>query len=317
MPYRYQGGDHGVSQHAPKISTIWRRAATSFTLLLRSMSIPLRPPHPATIPHVSTAQQKRAEGQRPPHPATLVTAKTPHPATIPHASTAQQKRAEGPKPQHPATLVTAKAPHPATVAQRRSITRGAVQRMMVVHDNVFNCVHCNNFLKADALRETSLVKVTKCIFKSSLYVLSKRHKETDGLEEAIDHLHETVKTAEELGWYQITHVTMNITKKKDGSYNGYEHFHSFIVFDDQCKELESKYQNCTKAQWARDMTVGTKLSGSTEDSVYAVQYAPDRYELAIVEAYSDNRMVPDKGLYPCYFAIEFKNGKATTTNFAI
>ncbi|MDI1436571.1 hypothetical protein QHF89_44105 [Polyangium sorediatum] len=214
----------------------------------------------------------------------------------------------------------ARAPHPATVAQRREaqmrqVKHAAVQRMEIEEDDSsLVCKHCNDFLGINALWENDLVKVTKCIFKSSLYVISKRHREDDELDVAIEHLHQTVEFAQMLGWPSITHVVMHIgpTKKKSGnSYDGYEHFHSFVIFDPKNNELERKYQS--GPSWARDMPVATELWGN----VSVIKYARDDYVLGVEEVYRLSRKQRVNGLTPVYFSIVFENGAPKTTQFSI
>ncbi|MDP3278654.1 MAG: hypothetical protein Q8Q09_25920 [Deltaproteobacteria bacterium] len=159
--------------------------------------------------------------------------------------------------------------------------------------------------------------MTKTIFKSCLYLLSKEHRESDGLDVAVQHLHESVAIAEKLAIKGTTHVVMHVTAKKpkkNDSYNGYEHFHSFIVFDPKEDSLERKFQDCSTVQWAKDMPVDTKLWGKYMSQV---KYGSgDPYALAIVKEYDSERVDHPRGLYPVYFAIEFKDGKAVSAMWA-
>ncbi|XYH95710.1 hypothetical protein ACMHYB_49240 [Sorangium sp. So ce1128] len=250
----------------------------------------------------------------------------------------QLNSAAGHQPPHPATLVTVRPPHPATVAQRsesptRHVKHAAVQRAETQVDRneiALDCIHCNSFLKSDALLETELVKVTRCIFKSSLYVISKRHREEDALDAGIGHLHETVQIARGLSrgelsifpyhnsfWSDyITHVIMHIgpTKKKSGnSYDGYEHFHSFIVLDPANKKLENEFRPRQVPLWASNTSVGTELWGD----VYSINYAADSYELAVEHLYKQERKQLVRNTTPVYFSITFARGAPTTTFFSI
>jgi hypothetical protein len=258
------------------------------------MSVSVHKPHPAKRFSKTTAQLRPAEGNAPPHAARAVTGRPPHAAKT----------------------VTARAPHAAAVTQRRS-AGATVQRMDGGARRPALCRHCNAFLPRRAVLEDAHVKVMTCIFKSSLYVLAKEHRETDTLEAGIAHLHRTVAIAEKLGWKGITHVVMNIgptKKKRDNSYEGYEHFHAFIVFDPTEKTLERKFQDCTGADWASETSVGTVLHGH----LYQVAYgADDPYAFAVEEAYEEHRMPAVNGLRPAYFSLEFQDGKAKTARWAI
>lgn len=213
-----------------------------------------------------------------------------------------------PLPAHPATIQRSRPPHPALVAQRSSL---------LVETNVQTCVHCQKYLKAAAIVETSRIKATACIFTSSIYLLSKEHRVTDGLDVAVKHLHESVAIAEKLAIKGTTHVIMHVTakkSKKDDGYSGYEHFHSFIVFDPSEKSLERKYQDCSKAQWAKDTSVATELWGKFSSTV---KYAyGDRYDLAIIHEYDTNKVAHPDGMYPVYFAVTFKDGKPVSAAWA-
>ncbi|MEM9462163.1 MAG: hypothetical protein AAGF11_48865 [Myxococcota bacterium] len=171
--------------------------------------------------------------------------------------------------------------------------------------------------------------MTKSIFKSSLYIISRQHQENDSLSEGIDHLHHTVQIAKALisGYVSIlgvpadfwrkniTHVVMHIgpTKQKKGNrYAGYEHFHSFIVLEPDAR-TEAMFQNERGPHWAKDMGVDTGLWGD----VSTTSYAPDRYELAVQRLYEQEHKPLKAETTPVYFSIEFRDGAPSTTSFSI
>lgn len=208
--------------------------------------------------------------------------------------------------------------HAATVQRARSKPIALVaQRMEIDSPNVDTCIHCQQFLHAEALYETGTIKVTRTIFKSALYLLRKQHRVTDGLDEAVAHLHESVAIAEQLGIPGKTHVVMHVTKKKNkghnDSYAGYEHFHSFIVFDPSVEALERRYQSPSPRDWALEVSVDTRLWG---DNGGEIRYARDDYALAIVHEYNTKQLPHPDGLYPVYFSVEFANGRAVVARWA-
>lgn len=208
--------------------------------------------------------------------------------------------------------------HEATVQRARAKPIALVaQRMEIDSPNVDTCVHCQQFLHAAAVYETDTIKVTKTIFKSALYLLRKEHRVTDGLDEAVAHLHESVAIAEQLGIPGTTHVVMHVTKKKNkgrnDSYAGYEHFHSFIVFDPSVQKLQREFQIASPRDWALDVPVATGLWG---DNGGEVRYARNNYALAIVHEYTAKQLPHPHGLYPVYFSVEFADGRAVVARWS-
>jgi hypothetical protein len=200
-------------------------------------------------------------------------------------------------------------------------------RIVKAPPTVQQCTHCTSFLGADALLETDRVKVTRCIFTSSLYIISKHHLESDTLEVGIEHLHHTVQIAQALingglsilnlpsdFWRDnITHVVMHLgpTKKKPGNnYEGYEHFHSFIVLVPN-PSTHDHFQTRPPVQWAKNTAVATGLWGDVSE----IKYAPDSYHQAIEYLYQNKAWV--KGTTPVYFSIELVKGVPTITRFSI
>jgi hypothetical protein len=182
-------------------------------------------------------------------------------------------------------------------------TPGIAQPMLAPH--VPHCFHCTGILPGAALYEDAYVKVQQGIFHGSLYVISKTHQTNDTLLDAMHHLHHTVGIAQALAnggiviggrtaayWQaHIVCVVMHITASTH--YAGYEHFHSFIVFNS-------------------NGAVDTGLYGH----ISSFPYGYHDYSANIAAAYQ-HRYGGNPPLTPVYFAIDFNNGAPTTTRYAV